>query len=406
MTADMLFVGIDVSKRKHDVAIMNEHKKLLVKTFVIQENHAGYLSLADKLNQLKMNYQTKRFYIGMEATADYWKNLFHFFNNQPDCIPVVINPVRTKAFAKSELRRAKTDPVNAKDIALYLIEKKPQPSYYRPPILDNIKDLDSQIAALRKQQTMATNRLRMELGKVAPEIERKFRSLQGKQIMALLSQFPTAEAIAKTPMEELVKIRYGEKLWRIPESLLLKLKQLADPSVAFKSGVGAGFVVQSLIRTILQYQAEIKFLKEQIAQLYQIYSSDNADILASIKGVTRETAIILEAYFGDVSRFDNAKQFVAFFGMNPVVNQSGQQTKRKSYLEKKGSGVVRHKLFLITLTFIREKVEPFYSYYQRLVSAGKPKLVAICAMMRKLLVIMFKMMLNQEKFDPDKWKNN
>lgn len=406
MTADILFVGIDVSKLKHDVAIMNEHKKLLSKTFVIQENHAGYLYLIDKLDQLKMSYQTKRFYIGMEATADYWKNLFHFFNNQPDCTAVVINPVRTKAFAKSELRRAKTDPVNAKDIALYLVEKKPQPSYYRPPILDNIKELDRQIYALNKQQTMATNRLRMELGKVAPEIERTFRYIQGKQIMALLSQFPTAEAITQTPMDELVKIRYGENQWRIPEPFLIKLKQLVDQSIAFKSGVGAGFVVQSLIRTILQYQTEIKFLKEQITQLYQIYSSDNADILASIKGVTKETAIILEAYFGDVSRFNNAKQFVAFFGMNPVINQSGKQNKRQSYLEKKGSGVVRHKLFLITLTLIRAKVEPFYSYYQRLVSVGKPKLVAICATMRKLLVIMFKMMLNQEKFDPDKWKNN
>ncbi len=406
MSNDSLFVGVDVSKLKHDVAIMNENKKLLFKTFVIQENQVGYLYLVDKINQLKMKYQTQQFYIGMEATADYWKNLFHFFQSQPDCIPIVINPVRTKAFAKTELRRAKTDPVNAKDIALYLVEKRPQKSYYRPAILDNIKDLDSQIYALKKQQTTAANRLRMELGKVAPEIERQCRYIQGKQIMAVLNHFPTAETIAQTPMEELIKIRYGEKQWRIPESFLVKLKQLAADSVAYKSGAGAGFVVQSLIRNIFQFHAEIKFLKEQITQLYEMYSSDNADILSSIKGVTKQTAIILEAYFGDVRRFNNAKQFVAFFGMNPVVNQSGNKNNRKSYLEKKGSGVVRHKLFLATLTLIREKVEPFYSYYQRLVAAGKPKLVAICATMRKLLVIMFKMIRNQEKFDPNKCKNN
>jgi len=272
--------------------------------------------------------------------------------------------------------------------------------------LDNIKDLDTQIYALKKQQTMAANKLRMELAKVAPEIEREFRYIQGKQIMTLLNHFPTAQAIAQTPMEKLVKIRYGAKQWRIPESFLIKVKQLTADSVAFKSGAGAGFVVQSLIRNIFQHQTEISFLKKQITQLYEIYSSNNADILSSIKGVTKETAIILEAYFGDVSRFNNKKQFVAFFGMNPVVNQSGKQNKRKSYLEKKGSGVVRHKLFLVTLTLIREKVEPFYSYYQRLISTGKPKLVAICATMRKLLVIMFKMIKNQEKFDPNKYKNN
>jgi transposase len=404
MDNDILFVGIDISKLKHDVAIMDENKKLVFKTFVIQEDHAGYSYLGDKLNQLKMKYQTKQFYVGMEATADYWKNIFHFFKNQPCCIPIVINPVRTKAFAKTELRRAKTDPVNAKDIAQYLVEKKPQPSYYRPSILDNIKDLDGQIYTLKKKQTMAANRLRIELAKVAPEIERNFRYIQGRQIMAVLKHFPTAQAIAQTPIEEIVKIRYGEKQWRIPESFLIKLKQLACDSVAFKSGAGAGFVVQSLIRNIFHYQAENKFLKEQITQLYEIYSSANADILSSIKGVTKETAIILETYFGDVSRFNNAKQFVAFFGMNPVVKQSGKQNKRKSYLEKKGSGVVRLKLFWVTLTLIREKVEPFYPYYQRLVDDGKPKLVAICATMRKLLVIMFKMIQNQENFDHHKSK--
>ena len=88
--------------------------------------------------------------------------------------------------------------------------------------------------------------------------------------------------------------------------------------------------------------------------------------------------------------------------MNPTVNQSGKLTKRKSYLEKKGSGIVRHKLYMATLNMIARKQEPIYSYYQRLVAAGKVKLVAMGAAMRKLLVIMYTMLKNHEKFDPKK----
>lgn len=399
-----LFVGIDVSKLKHDIAIMDENKKLVSKTFAIDENAAGYSYLLERLNRLKIKYQTSLLYVGMEATADYWKNLFHFLKKQTDFMVVVINPVRTRAFAKTELRRAKTDPVNAKDIALFLVEKKPQVSYYRPLLLDSIKDLSTQIYMLKKQQTMATNRLRGELGKVAPEIERHFHFIRGKQILALLNHFPTAEAITQASPEKMSEIRYGKKQWTIPEAFFVKVKELARNSIAYKSGPGAGLVVQTLIRNIAYYQTEIEFLKEQINQLYQTYSADDTEILCSIKGVTKETAITLEAYFGDINRFRNAKAFVAFYGMNPVVNQSGKLKKGKSYLEKKGSGVVRHKLFLITLTLIREKVEPFYSYFQRLVSAGKPKLVAIGATMRKLLVTIFQMLKNQENFDPDKHK--
>ena len=76
MTHDVLFVGIDISKFKHDVAIMNENKKLVCKTFVVRESRDGYLYLLDRLDQMKRKHGTKRFYIGMEATADYWKNLF------------------------------------------------------------------------------------------------------------------------------------------------------------------------------------------------------------------------------------------------------------------------------------------------------------------------------------------
>lgn len=395
-----LYIGIDVSKQKHDVAIMTEDKKLVGKTFVIRENSAGYAYLVARINQLQQQYQVHNIYIGMEATADYWKNLFHFLKQQPHCVPVVINPVRTRAFAKTELRRAKTDPVNAKDIARFMVEKKPQPSYYRSPVFDSIKDIHSQIATLKKQKTMMANRLRHELGKVAPEIEQHFRYIQGKQILAILSCFPTANAIAKVEPAEIGKIRYGKNQRRISVSLFLKIQALAKQSIAYKTDVGAGFVVQSIIRCICQFQMEIEFMTKQIKQLYQIQGSDNTKLLTSIKGVSKDQSIILDAYFGDVKRFYNKRAFVAFFGMNAVVDQSGR-AKRKAHLEKKGSGVVRQILYQITLTLIREHVEPFYSYYQQMVDRGKPKLVAMCAVMRKLLVIMYKILINQKKFNPD-----
>ena len=122
MTDNGLFVGIDISKAKHDVAIMNQEKKVLCKPFVIRENRTGYQLLVDKLLQLRQKHQAQTCYIGMEATGNYWKNLYHFLKSQSSEFRVtVVNPVQTRAFAKAELRRAKTDPVNAKDIARYLV---------------------------------------------------------------------------------------------------------------------------------------------------------------------------------------------------------------------------------------------------------------------------------------------
>ncbi|MFQ5866042.1 MAG: IS110 family transposase [bacterium] len=396
-----LYVGIDVSKLKHDVAIMNVHKQLLHKPFVIQDNLPGYQRLLTKLYQLQEQHHTREFRIGLEATSDYWKNLYYFLKKQSEhFVLAVINPVRTKAFTKTELRRAKTDPVSAKDMALFMVEKNPPASKDRAPIFDAIKDIDTQIYAIKKQQTMALNKLRIELDKVAPEIEKAILNLNGKQILALLADYPTAEVIERASVEELCKVRYGQHPWPLPLGFVQKMKKLAHNSVAHKTGAGAGVVVQCLVRRLRQGQQEIEILKEQIHKLYRQVNK-NQSLLTTITGIGKETACVLEAYIGDVGRFAHAKKMVAYFGMNPVINQSGK-SRRKSYLQKKGSSIVRHKLYMATICIIRHKKGPIYDFYARLVEAGKPRLVAIGAAMRKLLVNIYVILKNQTPFDPEK----
>lgn len=395
-----LFIGIDISKLKHDIVIVNEHKQVVHKPLVIRENREDYQRLLDKLNWLRQKFGTKIFWIGMEATSDYWKNLYHFLKKQsPDFRLTVINPFQTKKFAQSELRRAKTDPVNAKDVALFMVEKRPKRSIDRAPICDHIKDLDRQIHLLTKQQTMAQNKLRLELAKVAPEIEHGVKKLAGQRFLAWLEKFPTAEAMANASLQELCTVRYGKRRWSLPFDWAQKKQNLAKNSIAHKTGAGSGYVVQSLVRQICQYQQELQHLRQQMVALYaQVNEQDS--LLTTITGISKEAAIVLEAYIGDVNRFPDAKKMVAYFGMNPVVNQSGKRTQRASYLEKKGSGVVRHRLYMAVLQIVRLKEGALYKYYARLVARGKPKLVAIAAAMRKLVVIIYAMLKNRQPFDP------
>jgi transposase len=129
MTHNALFVGIDVSKLKHDIAIMNEQKELVRKPFVIKDTFDGYQYLLHVFSQFQQHFHTHTFHIGMEATGEYWKNIYYFLKKQSDDFMLtVINPIRTKAYAKTELRRAITDSVAAKDIACFMAEKKPLPS--------------------------------------------------------------------------------------------------------------------------------------------------------------------------------------------------------------------------------------------------------------------------------------
>lgn len=398
MNKNLLFVGIDVSKLKHDIAVMDENKTYLGKPFVIKDDYSAYQFLLNQLRAYENEYGTQRFYIGLESTADYWKNIYYYLKKQSPLFSLtVLNPVQTKAFAKTELRRAKTDPVNAKDIALFMMEKRPAASVDRPPVFEMIKDIDKRIHQIKKHQTQLTNRLRLELAKVAPEIEKRISQIKGLQIMALLEHYPTAEHIAAASIQELAAITYGKKNWSLPAPFIARMRSLAQNSIAYKTGAGAGYVVQSLVRSISCARAEIEWLEKQSKQLYHSVKEQDS-LLATIPGIRLETAVALEAYIGDVNRFSNSRQIVAYFGMNPTVNLSGK-SKRGSYLQKKGNPVVRHKLFMAVLSMIANKQEPFYTYYRRLVDAGKPKLVAIVATMRKLLTVAFAMLKHQEPFD-------
>jgi transposase len=394
----MLFVGIDISKFKHDIAVMDETGKYLGKPFVVTDDYSGFQFLLNHLLAYENEYGTQHFYIGLEATADYWKNIYHYLKRRSPLFSLtVLNPVQTKAFAKTELRRAKTDPVNAKDIALFMMQKRPTASVDRAPVFESIKDIDKRIHQIKKHQTRLTNKLRLELAKVAPEIEKAVPHMKGLQVSALLQAYPTAECIAAASVEQLAEVKYGKNNWTLPAPFIHNMKALAQNSIAYKTGRGAGYVVQSLIRSLSFTREEIERLENQSEQLYFSVKEQHS-LLETIPGIRQQTAIALEAYIGDVNRFSNSKQIVAYFGMNPTVNRSGK-SKRASCLQKKGDPIVRHKLFMAVLPIIAAKKEPFYTYYRRLTDAGKQKLVAIVATMRKLLTVAYAMLKHQKPFD-------
>jgi len=141
---------------------------------------------------------------------------------------------------------------------------------------------------------MTLNQLRIELGKVAPEIEQAFSRLDGPQLLAVLKKYPTAEIIARTAPEELCALRYGPKSRRLSKALVTRIKALAEKSCAHKTGLGAEILVQTLVERIQHTQELRARLKQHLAELYR-QARLAPSILTTIKGVTPETAMLLEA---------------------------------------------------------------------------------------------------------------
>lgn len=121
------------------------------------------------------------------------------------------------------------------------------------------------------------------------------------------------------------------------------------------------------------------------------------ELLSSIDGVGDKTAWAILAYIGDVSLFENAKQISSYAGLNPRIEQSGTSINHSS-LSKMGCARLRKSLYMPALVSVR--FNPLMkAFYQKLLAKGKPKKVALVAVMRKLLVLAYGVLKSGKPFD-------
>ena len=115
----MIYVGIDVSKDKHDCLIINSDGELLFKAFTIQNNRTGFNDLYQKIEEVATDLS--RVKVGLEATGHYSYNVLGFLIDK-GLTTFVINPLHTNLYRKSlSLGKTKTDKVDAHTIATMLM---------------------------------------------------------------------------------------------------------------------------------------------------------------------------------------------------------------------------------------------------------------------------------------------
>lgn len=122
----MLYIGIDVAKRSHVAAAMNDGEGIVVEPFEFRNTRKGLERLLHTL--AKRGVSPEGSLVGMEATGHYWVALFDFLTAN-GFEAAVINPIQTDAWRKVDTARpAKTDGIDALLIADLLRCKRFEPA--------------------------------------------------------------------------------------------------------------------------------------------------------------------------------------------------------------------------------------------------------------------------------------
>jgi transposase len=309
-------VGIDIAKKKFDVARLQNGK---YRHKVFPNTPAGFGAFTAWL----AGFGPEPVLIALEATGAYGTPLAEFLVAQGFWVSVV-NPAKIKAFAESELSRAKTDKADAQVIARFAREKQP-PRWTPPP----------------------------------PQI---------RELQALLRR-----------VEQLSEMRQMER----------NRLETADPAAVPS--------LQTLLKTLEQ---EIKATRDKIRQRIDDDPDlkNRRDLLDSIPGLGDATIAHLLVLFSPHYAFETAKQAVAFVGLAPNPNQSGNS--EKPQLSKIGDPLLRKVLYLPALVAWQHN-PALRAFCERLKANGKNGKTIACAAMRKLIHIAFGVLKSGRPFDPN-----
>ena len=130
----------------------------------------------------------------------------------------------------------------------------------------------------------------------------------------------------------------------------------------------------------MRLEREIKHVEKDIAAHVRAFPhlQSDADLLGSIPGIGALTAQKILAELGDARQYASSGAAAAYAGLSPAQHQSGTSVRKKARLSKRGNPHLRKAMYLPTVTALRRNPQ-VKAFYDRLVAAGKPKMVALGA---------------------------
>jgi transposase len=152
----------------------------------------------------------------------------------------------------------------------------------------------------------------------------------------------------------------------------------------------------------------LKFLERQVAlikkELRALVKSDpvlsqHLNHIKTAKGLGDITILTVLAETRCFELVSNQKQLTSYAGMDIVFNDSGMK-KGKSSISKKGNTFIRKAIFMPALSACRAN-PPLKAFYQRLLAKGKNKKLAIIAVARKLLLLIYTLWKTNSPYIPD-----
>ena len=388
-------VGVDIGAYKHAAAVCRQgEREAERKALKISANRQGFEELEAWMTRQPEPVGT----VVMESSGHYWFNLASHLRRRGYEVAVV-NPLEAKYFAKSRLQRSKSDPADARTLAALGMRDQPRTS--DPLGGAELKQASRFAMRLVREQAQACQRIQRLVDIGFPELREAWDDPTCMSALAVLRKAPSAKAVVRLRLDTLAKVkRPGDGARAIGAAKATQLKQLATESVAAPElEAQVTFEMQVLISQYDLYEQQIAAAEKNLQSLLD---GETARRLLTIPGVGPATAATLMAEIGDIWRFEDVDQLLAYAGVHPKEQSSGKKGANPETswtMAKTGNAYLRAAAYRMAVVGIQHN-PIIREHYARKRAAGKSKMNAVGHCMSKSLSLVWGVWRGGKDFDP------
>lgn len=386
----MFYLGIDIGKFHHTAALMDQAGKVIATLPSFPNTHTGFQKLLALISSRVLPAEELR--IGMEATGPYWIPLAEWLKTH-GWTPVILNPIKTASLRNYGVRGSKTDNIDSVLIANTLRIEGEQPQQASPKLSEELRYYTRLRAEIVEDRTRIVLRLTSVLDHLFPELLCSFSKTLSPSCLALLFQAPTPGRVLALGEEKLTALLRKASRGKLGAARAKEIMNKAAVSVGVPSQASEE-VLALLLEQINLLDSQLGTLDHRIAELY-----DQAGLyFTSIAGVGTLSAATILGEFGSVERFKQAKQMVAFAGVDPKLRDSGQH-RGAVHISKRGSRYLRRALYLACQGVVRND-DYFNAIYQHHRDNGKSYKEAIIAVMNRFIHVIYAIWRDKRPYYP------
>jgi transposase len=290
---------------------------------------------------------------------------------------------------------------------LSVTDWQPEPELSQP--LRQLRSLTRLRLDFVEEQSSWVNRIRAVINQIYPEIEPLLKDLTAATSLAVLTRYPSRQALATADITELTDCVQKASRQNKGAEFAQQLQQTAAASVGLDDPCLAAELrlmlcqLQSLLANIHALEQELRHYTELVLHSYSTRLGLTKPLnLKSFPYGNYVTLATLLAELGDVQRFPTLKHLLSYLGWCPNTHESGLSQVAHPRMSHRGNRFARRIVWLMSVGAVRWVAE-YRAYFQQRVAGGKNKMKTLVAIGRKLLSVFYAVLKTGRPYETQRY---